>query len=168
MREIHINIKRGHFVVKVDDADYDELSKFHWNVTLDGKYVCRREFIRGSITPQCKYGKKKFVLMHRQILGLTDPKMHVDHIDHDPMNNQRSNLRVCTCSQNTKNKSSFKGSSSKYLGVFHYKDKYWRAQICSKSLGHFKTEDDAALAYNKAAIERYGEFANLNKIKEVA
>ena len=93
----------------------------------------------------------------------------IDHIDNDPLNNNIENLRETTRSQNLMNQKPRKNKSSKYKGVSWYKrDKIWQAQIKINKkqihLGRFKLEKDAALAYNKAAIELFGEFACLNNL----
>lgn len=159
MKGIKINSrKHGEKTVMVDDSDYDYLSQFNWSLLKDGYtfYASRR----------C--GKKR-IKMHREILGLTDPKIMVDHKDRDGLNNQRGNLRVATHSGNNANRGSYKNSSSKYLGVSWKRDSTaWEAGIKKgrkyKYLGHFKNEEDAALAYNEAAIKYHGDFANLNKV----
>jgi len=94
----------------------------------------------------------------------------VDHIDRDGLNNQKSNLRVCTNSQNSCNKIAHSDRrASKYKGIGHTKrnrTKKWSAKICvngkQKGLGSFLTEREAAEAYNVAALKYHGEFANLN------
>lgn len=93
----------------------------------------------------------------------------VDHEDRDAMNDKIDNLRSSTRRQNNANKTSAKGSTSKYLGVNLHLNKYWKAEIRlngkSKHIGLFKTQELAALAYNKFAVRHHGEFANLNIIK---
>ena len=146
-------------VALVDDDDYEWLNKFNWCATgVNGKYYA---------TKRSKRGEKR-VLMHRLILGLTDPKILSDHEDRNGLNNQRNNLRICTRSQNNANRTPI--GSSKYLGVFYQPmstNRPWYARIVKdkkkKYLGSFSTEREAALIYNKAAIELHGEFANLNK-----
>lgn len=160
MREIILISKTyGQKIVFVDDKDYDYLSQFNWSLLKDENtfYASRR----------C--GKKR-LKMHREILGISDSDIKIDHRDLNGLNNQRGNLRIATNSQNNRNRRPYKNSSSKYLGVTWRKDSTaWEASIKSdgknKYLGHFKTEEDAALAYNKAAKEVHGEFANLNNIK---
>lgn len=98
------------------------------------------------------------------------PEM-VDHIDIDRTNNRIENLRAATDSQNKTNSRSRVGSASKYKGVYlnkKSKKNPWVSKIYMnktyKSLGSFKTEDEAASAYNSAAKEMHGEFACLNII----
>ncbi len=108
--------------------------------------------------------------MHRQIMGVTNEKCDVDHKDRNGLNNQRSNLRICSRSNNSKNRTSRKNSSSKYLGVHFHKQKgknsKWVAQIFVDGapiyLGRFTIEADAARCYDVAALKYHGEFANLN------
>ncbi len=92
----------------------------------------------------------------------------VDHIDRDSANDKIENLRASDRSQNCQNRSSFKTSTSKYLGVSRHMGKYWVAQIQlngkGKYIGSFQNEEDAALAYNREAELLFGEFANLNII----
>lgn len=94
----------------------------------------------------------------------------VDHILHpvgEVLDNSFHNLRSATKAQNNRNRTSAKGSTSKYLGVSWKKEsKKWVAHIrfCGKlkSLGYFTEEIEAAMAYDKAAKDIHGEFANLN------
>ena len=107
-------------------------------------------------------------IMHRIILGLTDRTIHVDHIDHNGLNNRRSNLRECSSQQNRFNVRSRRGTS-KFKGVWWDKNRrVWRAGIKkdkrNREIGSFSTEEEAALAYNEAAIRLFGEFAHLNVI----
>jgi hypothetical protein len=140
----------------VDNEDYDWLMKKteNWFV-LDGRYV------------GCNKGHQRFHRMHRLIMGATDPKIFVDHIDHNGFNNQKSNLRLCTNSQNCMNKIKNPNSTSKYKGVSLNKEsKKWAAHITKDYknyyIGLFDNEIGAALAYNKKAKELHGEFALLN------
>jgi len=94
----------------------------------------------------------------------------VDHINIDCSDNRIENLRAATRSQNNMNRNSNKIATSQYLGVCLDKGSgSWRASIVlnkvQKRLGYFKTEEEAALVYNKAAVRYFGEFANPNIIK---
>lgn len=156
-----------HFA-QVDDEDYDFLMQWNWfMVKCDHSqthYARRNEYL-GVIN-----GRKKQITihMHRVILDLKDKKFEIDHRDRDGLNNQKSNLRICQTKDNVKNINSRKNSTSKYLGVsWKSKNKKWVSQIkCGKvmHLGLYDKEEDAALAYNNAAIKHHGEFASLNII----
>jgi hypothetical protein len=95
------------------------------------------------------------------------PKDEVDHINRKPSDNRWENLRAASRAQNTQNKTSHKNSSSKFLGVsWHPGKKKWCAEIVSHGtrtyLGSFTSEVEAAAAYDRAARERHGKFANAN------
>lgn len=103
--------------------------------------------------------------LHRFIMGVEDPNVIVDHVDRNPLNNQRSNLRITTRKQNNRNRRGLHNKSSKYLGVCK-KDNKWLATICidgkQKYLGRFDKEEDAAHARDKASLEYYGDITYLN------
>jgi hypothetical protein len=103
--------------------------------------------------------------MHKLITGW--PK--TDHIDHDGLNNQRSNLRPATTAQNNHNQRPQRNTSSRFKGVtWHKRIGKWQAAIKvadkNRHLGVFPDEEDAARAYNAAAVEAYGEYAYLNEV----
>lgn len=141
----------------IDDEDYERVKNITW--CLNG-----RRYVNG----RCKVTQRT-VNIHRVILD-APLNMQVDHIDRDPTNNRRENLRLCTKSENQKNKNSRGGS--KYLGVcFHVRKgrataiiASIRIGVCGKSvyLGVFPTEEAAARKYDEMAKIHHGEFANLN------
>lgn len=162
-----ISTKRG-IDILVDDADYPYLSQFHWMIVTSPR---NRYAVRHVKTPD---GRDTNRYMHREILGLTGRTPFVDHIDHNGLNNQRSNLRTADYRLNGANRRKNAGKySSKYKGVFYHKKYgYWQAQIQHKRnltyLGWYKTEEAAAEAYNREARLRFGEFACLNEIPHSA
>ena len=113
-------------------------------------------------------GKPKKLLMHRLIMN-TPQGMDTDHINHNKLDNKRSNLRICTTSQNMMNTCLSSKNTSGFKGVFWDKrNKKWGAHIGYKKktlyLGIFKNKINAAKAYNLKALELFKDFACLNKI----
>jgi hypothetical protein len=155
-------------VALVDDEDYESLNKHKWYAKIGKETFYAVRAIYGT-------GKQKNISMHRVIMGITDPKIPCDHRDNDGLNNQRNNLRVCSNNQNQANARKRKNTTSKYKGVSIHtrviKDKTynsWQARIIfngkSYCLGYYKAEEQAATAYNKKAIEFFGEFAKINEL----
>jgi hypothetical protein len=150
-------------IATVDDEDYERVKGFRWIACRRGKH-------------QILFYVNAVVSLHRLILGLApDDKGVVDHIDGDGLNNCRSNLRVGTVAENSKNRRKIRPSKSgsQYKGVSFMKKTYklrkpWRAQIFvdgkSLHLGYYATDREGAAAYNEAAREYYGEFAWLNDL----
>ena len=148
-------------VALVDDEDYAELSQYSW-YALKGRHT----WYAARNTPTVA-GKKTTMRMHRQILGASSERQ-VDHRDGDGLHNWRTNLRYCTNGQNQSNLHYKKaGCTSRHKGVSWYRRfGKWQAAIRvngkSMNLGRFDDEDDAARAYNAAALRLFGEFACLN------
>jgi hypothetical protein len=158
MKKIDISTKKyTNLYAIVSDEDYQYLNQFKWSFT--NGYARR-------------VSKKKTYLMHREIMNPQNGFV-VDHINHDKLDNRRVNLRVCTQQKNTANRIKINGCTSKYKGVsWNKKNKNWNSEIMYNNkaiwLGCFKNEHDAGIAYNKKAIEIYGEYAYINKIQESA
>lgn len=155
-------------VALVDDEDYEELSKYKWNslwVKSMGSFYAQRSIWKDE------FGKRNNIYMTRQIMGVIDPNIKVDHRDHCTLNNQRNNLRVCSDSQNLQNQKKKPDCSSKYKGIFLNRiNGSWRSYIHIPApgrseklcLGSFESEIDAAKAYDEAAKKYFGQFALLN------
>ena len=120
----------------VDDADIGELCKHYWHLDSKG-YVYRHNWSHNQDHP---------IRMHRQIMGVTNPVVKVDHINGDPLDNRRANLRVGSQGLNQQNRRKEKGTS-RYRGVTLYRNGKWMAQcqIAGKMhhLGYFTDEDEA-------------------------
>ena len=159
----YIKLTRGYFTI-VDDEDFDWLNQWKWSARKIGNTVYAARSVKKP-----KSRNSVVVAMHREILGLKDRLEYCDHIDHNGLNNQRSNLRKCTPSQNIINIEKRAGTTSKFRGVCYYpnRDKFM-AYISKDSrrhyLGWFHSEQDAAAAYNAKARELHGEFATMNDL----
>lgn len=150
---IKIPLKGGLFVL-IDDDDYDLVSGYKWGIQ---KSNCNNIYA-------VNYSAG---LMHRLIMNANKNQI-IDHIDNNGLNNQRCNLRLCSHSQNMRNRKP-SVHSSKYLGVSWNKyHEAWDVRITSNHkkiyLGKYRDEKEAAKAYNDAAKKYHGEFASLNKL----
>lgn len=168
-----IKLTKG-LTTQVDDEDYEYLNQFKW-------YAFKRRYTYYAGRSKYQSGVKKTILMHRVVMN-TPFKLVPDHIDHNGLNNQKTNLRNVTNSENNRNrinrsnKNLHKYKTSNYYGVcvlvINRNNKeyiYYRTYVYinnkSTYIGCFKKENEAAFAYNEATKKYCGEFANLNIIE---
>lgn len=154
----YIPLTRGLYAI-VDTADYEWLSQYRWCVLGGGDrpYACRRE-------------NGRTIYMHREIMQ-APAGMCVDHIEGFTLDNRRANLRTCTVAENARNR---KGNSGRTLfkGVTYQKhaNKYKASIGCEgapRHIGYYDDPVEAAKAYDRKALELFGEFARLNFPEEV-
>lgn len=112
----------------------------------------------------CRWeGKQRKV--HRIVMGVVDNiSIEVDHINGDPSDNRKCNLRICTHSENLKNQKKHRDNTSGCTGVtWHKRDKVWRVQITVDGnrieIGRFKNKEEAIEARKEAEKKYYGEYA---------
>lgn len=161
MRTIRIKgIKNIGFSTTVDDDVYEVVR--HKNL----KYKNSDKEESYVYWEETKGNSRHRIKLHRWVLRVTDSNIHVDHVDKNPLNNQKENLRESTRSENNRNRSSFKNSSSTLKGVSKTKSNKWRAQIGYEKkvylLGTFESEEEAGRNYDWWAIKLFKAFANLN------
>jgi hypothetical protein len=165
VREIRLSAGRK---TLVDDFLFDRLSVFLWQSKGSGT---SRDAVYAARSDRSTDKHNKTVLMHREIWemvnGAIPVGMEIDHINRDKLDNRLENLRVCTRSQNTMNRIKLESKSSRFKGVvFRPSRGKYEAKIRKNGeeiyLGIFKSEIDAAQAYDAKAVELFGEFAKLN------
>lgn len=155
---VRLPIGKGLFVL-IDSEDA-ELVAGNWHPV-----PIRRKCAPGFYAIATKKVGERFrtIYMHRLIMG-AKPGECVDHIDKDGLNNQKSNLRLCTHSQNNANSTQRIGRSG--LRGVYWKAGAWRARIqiagSMKYLGEFPDAESAARARDAVAVAAYGDFATLN------
>lgn len=153
----YIKLTQGKVAI-VDDEDYALVSQYKW-----WAHKIRNIYYVQAHEPK----NNKKIRMHRLIMGIADPKVGIDHINGNGLDNRKNNLRIATKSQNGMNQKPQKNRSSKFKGIYWNKNaKKWQAQIKinkkNKYLGLFNIETEAAKSYDIAAKELFGEFARLN------
>ena len=165
-----ITLTQG-YVAIIDDGDYASVSQFKWaaHVYRNSDGSIKNVYAIRSLGKDCH---PKQELLHRRLMGVTDPKIQVDHINHWGLSCWRSNLRIATPRENTCNSRKRSDNTSGYKGVSKSScGPGWNAFICIKGETHYLgTRRDiiaAACLYDAAASEAFGEFANLNFAKVV-
>jgi hypothetical protein len=171
-----IRLTRGKFAL-VDEDMFSDLNQRAWHWVATGESAGYA--VSGS--------RESYVQLHRLILGVTDPKVCVDHKDNNGLDCRRKNLRIASRLDNGANRDKFVGRpgrkfTSRYKGVVdrskHYTQTFvrnitkkasdypWLARIRVDHklihIGRFATELEAARAYDVAAIRHFGEFAKIN------
>lgn len=147
---------RKDITVIVDDEDHEHLSQ--WNWFYSSRYIVRYAGREGNIV--------KTLPIHQQILN--PDKIHgmvVDHINGNPFDNRKVNLRLCTQTDNRRNsRKCSKETSSRFKGVSrHIRKNRWQVNVKGIFGGLYNKEYDAAQAYNFLALKHFGDFAKFNK-----
>lgn len=167
MKIIYLSGKDSQKFCKVDDEDYQKLSQYKWYLSHKSYANRNRKIIDGKkdIEP---------IGMHTFILGKKDGLV-IDHINEDKLDNQKSNLRYISNTENIRRRGADKRSTTGYKGVYRFKSKNLKSTtirylshirvdgrlIC---LGYFKDKKEAALAYNKASKKYHGDFGFQNTV----
>lgn len=150
-------------VALVDEEDLPLIHDYRWRAAKTSHcrfyYAVAEGTVRGGTA-------RKTIYMHRLILGAR-PGQFVDHINGNTLDNRRSNLRFATSAENAMNRGLNRTNRTGYKGVsFHRRDQVWEAWIRKNGkgryLGRFSNPEDAARAYDMAALQMFGEFARLN------
>lgn len=149
-----VELKGGQWAL-IDTADVDLVAQYSWRTRVreDGRMY--------AVTAS----REKSIFMHRLILGLSNPKILTDHRNHDGLDNRRENIRPCSNAQNQWNSRLPQHNTTGFKGVERCGN-HWNAVLFSNrkriSDGPFATPREAALAYDRLAIQHRGTFAATN------
>jgi hypothetical protein len=158
---VEVKLTRG-LVTIIDAEDLELVSQHKWRASRGSNtdYAVRAPRIRGT-------HRREEIKLHRVLTNAPDG-VHVDHVNGNGLDNRKSNLRLCTSSENSRNRQKPKGCSSEFKGVGKRqwgKCVLWEARIYvdkKRYTKSFPTELEAAQWYDEMAMELFGEFAKLN------
>lgn len=169
---VEIELSRG-YKSKIDDEDYELVTRYKWHANPK-TFKNGKVYVRAAARIWHKEEKRYYNWTLANWIMQPSKGLVVDHINRDPLDNRRRNLRICTQSENIFNKeSSNLNRTSKYRGVHFdksraHRKKHWMANLNhegkSYRIGRFETEVEAAKAYNKLAKELYNSPWILNNI----
>ncbi len=155
-----IKLTQGKYAI-VDVEDFEQLNQHKWLCTHAG-YA-----LRAAPNKSGKGPKQVKIPMHR-LLCLVPDGMFVDHINRNPLDNRKANLRPATHRQNVWNrKLTRKTKKTRYTGV-HWDNRREKWQVLvridgrNRGFGSYADEVEAARAYDRVAKQHRGEFAVLN------
>ena len=136
-----------------DKEDFDLIKNYCW-------YIDNKGYVKTNIR---KDGKKTSLRLHRLIMKENNSKMQIDHIDHNKLNNQKSNLRTCTNAQNNWNKGLQRNNTSGVAGICYLKDcNKWYARITVNkktiNLGIFSNFTEAKKVRELATVKYFGNY----------
>lgn len=150
-------------VAEIDDEDYERVSMLQWHACQNrqgASWYARASLRQWNITHTLVH-----IWMHQWVMF--DFTNLYDHEDRNGLNNKKGNLRFATRRENQGNRRARLNGSSQYKGVTLHPSGGWMARVAGRYLGIFRTEEEAALAYNEGATVAFGTFARLNVLPDI-
>lgn len=148
---VHVYIKNDkNKVMLCDIKDWENLKNYYW-IEQQGYAVACKDY--------------EHILFHREVMCIADPKVQVDHINGNRLDNRKSNLRLCSNQENSMNKYKNSNNSSGYKGVYFDRDRgKWRGAIqydgkSIKSPKRYNTPEEAYRWYVEKSNELFGEYS---------
>ena len=148
---MEINLSCG-AVAEIDNEDFEKIKGHTWRLNSRGYIVTWLRVDK----------KKKAVLMHRLIMGVDKEPVVVDHVDHNKLNNRKSNLRICSNAENLRNRVVSKNNKLGAKGIYKVNNKFRVRIVANKTnynLGSFESLEEAKIVYWEAAKKLHGTFA---------
>lgn len=155
-----VSLSKGKFAI-IDAQDADYINQWKWTYLSSG-YAFRRKYL-GVVDGK---EQSEYILMHRLLMDCPEG-YEVDHINHNRLDNRKSNLRIVTRAQNTHNAGIRSDNTSGHKNIYWYKAyKKWMVTVGANGKSHFigyYDKLDEAVEAKKLAIKRlHGEYANVN------
>ena len=150
-------------VCLIDGNDMALVGEYQWYAHKSSRNKRNNYYVQCTL-PTVD-GKQKTLLLHRVIMGITDPKVQVDHVDMNSLNNCRLNLRVATHSENRCNQIAYSNSKTGIKDIYwHKRENKYRVQIKingkQKQYGSFNTIQEAVVRRDELLPLLHKEFAN--------
>lgn len=143
-------------IALVDPLDADRVLERSWQLQRSRSYDV-------PVTTITVDSTRRPVIMSRFVLGCSDGDgLVIDHINRNPSDNRRSNLRFATRRENQGNLRSSNMSRGEYKGVRRARESTWEARLAHRYIGSFRSPEEAARAYDAAARDYFGPFALVN------
>lgn len=160
---IELNGSAG-LTTTIDEEDWEKIKDYKWYSKLIPRYRGKYHAMAGATN---EYGRPTTVSLHRIIMDAPKGKQ-VDHINGDSLDNRKENLRICTPSQNRANQRAPSRNKHGYMGVAKIGPSYYGRVTCrgkTHNMGPYETAKEAARAYDRKKLEKFGAFAKTNGLE---
>lgn len=158
----------GSFDVLIDNDDVEKCKEHKWCIYIN-------KFYRESKRDYCYAINKDGVLLHRFVMGVTDRKQFVDHMEGHTLDNRKNKLQICNNKENLRKSQLRLTNKSGHTGViwypYHNVNKwmaYIRVNYKQIKLGYHDKLEDAIKAREEAEEYYFGKFKPISNCPENA